>query len=120
MIHRLVARTLCIALVALGACGEPTRANNSEAGGRVTAVIANPPGTWYPGEIRIQSAQLGEFRAYVFYESTISVRSPSGARRGDFASFVAGDSVLVSYDPTAPVLTSLPPVIGISRFEIRR
>jgi len=120
MVHRDLIRVLCIALTAASACGEPTRATQSAAGGRVTMVWANAPGTWYPGEVRIQSTQLGEFRAYVSYDSPILVRASSRVSPGDFESFAPGDSVLVWYDPGAPVLTSLPPVIGVSRFEIRR
>jgi len=84
--------------------------------GSVYYIDIFPPGTWYPGEIRVDSTEVGPIRLYIRYNTPIRTRSSNMA--GDINSFALGDKVIMHYNENGGILKSDPPVWPVTDIVI--
>ena len=87
-------------------------------GGSVSYIYATPPGTRYPGEIRVEGTTVGTVRVHISYGMPIHLRASK--KSGDFSSFALGDRVIMHYDEDGEILTSDPPVWPVTDIEIEK
>jgi hypothetical protein len=87
-------------------------------GGSVSYIYATPPGTQYPGEIRVEGTTVGAVRVYISYGMPIHLRSSK--KSGDFSSFALGGRVIMHYDEDGVFLESDPPVWPVTDIEIEK
>lgn len=72
----------------------------------------------HPGEIGVDSTEVGPIRVYIYYGMPIHIRSSNAA--GDLSSFAVGDRVIMHVDENGGVLKSDPPVWSVTDIEIEK
>jgi hypothetical protein len=84
--------------------------------GSVSYIYATSPAAGYPGEIGVDSTEVGPIRVYIYYGMPIHIRSSNTA--GDLSSFAVGDRVIMHYDKNSAILKSGTPVWPVTDIEI--